>query len=123
LQQKFFYDQLHSICNHKLADDNAETLRTRLRDPTKAYHRLFTFIKYLQIELTNNQAEQSLRYMVIFRKICFGTRTWQGSLSHSVLPSLLMTAKRQGQHPLTFFEALFTSNTSTVQAALYNGRC
>jgi len=121
VQQKYFYDQLHSFCNCKLADDNAETLRTRLRDPTKAYHRLFTFLKYPQIEPTNNQAEQSLRYMVIFRKICFGTRSSQGSLSHSVLPSLLMTAKRQGQHPLTFFKTLFTSNTATAQEALYRG--
>lgn len=121
-QQKFFYDQLDSICNCKLDDDNAKSLRTRLRDPTKLYHRLFTFLKYPQIEPTNNQAEQSLRYMVIFRKICFGTRSSQGSLSHSVLPSLLMTAKRQGQHPLTFFQTLFTSDTPTAQAALYNGR-
>jgi transposase len=121
-QQKFFYDQLDSICSCQLDDDNAETLRTRLRDPTRLYHRLFTFLKYPQIEPTNNQAEQSLRYMVIFRKICFGTRSSQGSLPHSVLPSLLMTARRQGQHPLTFFETLFTSDTATAQAALYNGR-
>ena len=122
VKQKFFYNQLDSICSRKLTDDNAETLRTRLRDPTKVYHRLFTFLKYPQIEPTNNQAEQSLRYMVIFRKICFGTRSSQGSLSHSVLPSLLMTARRQGQHPLTFFKTLFTSNTATAQTALYNGR-
>jgi len=92
-------------------------------NPTRLYHRLFTFLKYPQVQPTNNQAEQPLRYMVIFRKICFGTRSAQGSLSHSVLPSLLMTAKRQGQHPLTFFETLFTSDTATAQAALYNGRC
>jgi transposase-like protein len=120
--QKLFYDQLDSICNCQLDDDKTETLRTRLRDPTRLYHRLFTFLKYPQIEPTNNQAEQSLRYMVIFRKICFGTRSYQGSLSHSVLPSLLMTARRQGQHPLTFFETLFTSDTATAQTALYNGR-
>ena len=81
---------------------------------------LFTFLKYPQIQPTNNQAEQSLRYMVIFRKICFGTRSSQGPLSHSVLPSLLMTAKRQGPHPLTFFETLFTCDTATAQAALDN---
>ena len=123
VQLKFFYDQLDSICNCELDDDNAKALKTRLRDPTRLYHRLFTFLKYPQIEPTNNQAEQSLRYMVIFRKICFGTRSSQGSLSHSVLPSLLMTAKRQGQHPLAFFETLFTSDTATAQAALYNGSC
>jgi len=119
MQQKFFYDKLDSICNCKLKDVSAETLRTRLRDPTKEYHRLFTFIKYPDIEPTNNQAEQSLRYLVIFRKICFGTRSPQGSLSHSVLPSLLMTARRQGKHPLSFFKTLLTSDTATAQASLY----
>jgi hypothetical protein len=44
----------------------------------------------------------------------------EGSYSHSVLPSLLLTAKRQGKHPLAFFESLFTSDTATAQAALYN---
>jgi hypothetical protein len=58
--------------------------------------------------------------MVIFRKICMGTRSDSGSYTHSVLPSLLVTAQRQGRHPLRFFESLFASKTQTAQAALYN---
>ncbi len=88
--------------------------------PRKEYNRLFTFLKYPDVQPTNNQAEQSLRNMVIFRKICFGTRSGEGSRSHSVLPSLLLTAKRQGKHPLAFFESLFNSDSATAQAALYN---
>lgn len=114
------YCALNTICSAKLADDKAETLRKRLLDPNKEYDRLFTFLKYPEVQPTNNQAEQSLRNMVIFRKICFGTRSAQGSHSHSVLPSLLMTARRQGKHPLTFFQTLFTADTPTAQAALYN---
>ena len=114
------YSVLNSICLTKLAHDKAETLRQRLIDPKKEYNRLFTFLKYPDVQPTNNQAEQSLRNMVIFRKICFGTRSGDGSYSHSVLPSLLLTAKRQGKHPLPFFESLFTSDTATAQAALYN---
>jgi len=114
------YSVLNSICLTKLADDKAETLRQRLLDPKKEYNRLFTFLKYPDVQPTNNQAEQSLRNMVIFRKICFGTRSGEGSYSHSVLPSLLLTAKRQGNHPLAFFESLFTSDTATAQAELYN---
>ena len=114
------YSALNSICLTKVADDNAETLRQRLLNPKKEYNRLFTFLKYPDVQPTNNQAEQSLRNMVIFRKICFGTRSGQGSCSHSVLPSLLLTAKRQGKHPLEFFETLFTADTATAQAVLYN---
>ncbi len=45
----------------------------------------------------------------------------EGSYSHSVLPSLVLTAKRQGKHLLGFFQTLFTSDTATAQAALYDG--
>ncbi len=114
------YRALNSICATTLTDDKAEVLRKRLLNPKKEYHRLFTFLRYPEVQPSNNQAEQSLRNMVIFRKICFGTRSVDGSQSHSVLPSLLITAKRQGKHPLAFFQTLFTSDTPNAQAALYN---
>jgi hypothetical protein len=36
------------------------------------------------------------------------------------LPNLLLTARWQDKHPLAFFQTLFTSDTPTAQAALYN---
>jgi transposase len=114
------YSALNSIATGNLAEQKAEAFRLRLLDHNREYNRLFTFLKYPDVQPTNNQAEQSLRNMVIFRKICFGTRSPKGSYSHSVLPSLLLTAKRQGSHPLEFFRILFTSDTPTAQAALYN---
>lgn len=114
-----FYSAINSIAMKKLKDKKAESFRIRLLDPKKEYNRLFTFLKYPGVQPTNNQAEQSLRNIVIFRKVCFGTRSPEGSYSHSVLPSLLLTAKRQEQHPLNFFKTLFLENTSTAQNALY----
>ena len=114
-----FYSILNSICTGTFAVEKAETLKQRLLDPKREYNRLFTFMDYPNVQPTNNQAEQSLRNMVIFRKICFGTRSAEGSYSHSILPSLLLTARRQGKHPLNFFKILFTSDTPTSQAALY----
>jgi transposase len=96
------------------------TLQRRLADADKDKPRLFTFLKYPNLQPTNNQAERPLRGMVIFRKICMGTRSPGGSYIHSVLPSLLLAAQRQGRHPLGFFETLFCSTTPTAQAALYN---
>ena len=69
---------------------------------------------------TNNLAEQSLRHLVIFRKISFGTRSDSGLKTHSILPSLVQTAKRQGIHPREFLQTLLTADTATAQAALYN---
>ena len=103
----------------KLKAKNAETLRLRLLNPKKDFDHLFTFLDHKNVQPTNNQAEQSLRKMVIFRKICFGTRSSEGSRSHSILPSLVLTTKRQGKHPLDFLQTLFSSDTATAQAALY----
>ncbi|MDY6954935.1 MAG: transposase, partial [Thermodesulfobacteriota bacterium] len=114
------YSAVDTICSRRLKEQKVEAFRKRLLDPKREYGRLFTFLKHPGVQPTNNQAEQSLRDIVIFRKICFGTRSNEGSLSQSVLPSLLLTATRQGQHPLEFFKTLFTSDTPTAQAALYN---
>jgi transposase len=80
---------------------------------------LFTFLRHHGVPPTNNHAEQSLRHMVIFRKLSFGTRSQTGLKTHSILPSLVQTARRQGVSPINFFQTLFTSNTQTAQAALY----
>lgn len=113
------YALLGEICLVPLHHADAETLRTRLLHPNKEYHRLFTFLKHSDVEPTNNHAEQSIRNMVIFRKISFGTRSAAGSRSHSVLPSLILTAKRQDNHPLKFLQTLFTEQTDVAQSALY----
>jgi len=65
-------------------------------------------------------AEQSLRHMVIFRKVCFGTRSDKGLKTHSIIPTLVQTARRQGVHPREFLHILYTKDTATAQAALYN---
>lgn len=114
------YSILNTICLTRLADNNAEAFRKRLLDHKKEYDRLFTFLRYPDVQPTNNQAEQSLRNLVIFRKVCFGTRSADGSRTHSVLPSLVLTAQRQKQHPLKFLQTLFTSPPATAQEALFN---
>ena len=96
----------------------AETLRTYLAGPEQKF--LFTFLRHPGVPPTNNHAEQSLRHLVIFRKICFGTRSDSGLKTHSILPSLVQTARRQGVHPREFLQTLLTADTATAQAALYN---
>jgi hypothetical protein len=119
-RRRGLYRQLGTICARPLIDQKALALQHRLSAADKDKPRLFTFLKHPHLQPTNNQAERSLRGMVIFRKICMGTRSAGGSYTHSVLPSLLVTAQRQGRHPLGFFETLFCSKTQTAQAALYH---
>ena len=110
--------ELINICKQTFCFKPAETLRNYLMGLEQKF--LFTFLRHPGVPPTNNHAEQSLRYLVIFRKICFGTRSESGLKTHSILPSLVQTARRQGRHPITFLQILLTADTATAQAALYN---
>jgi transposase len=68
---------------------------------------------------TNNQAERSLRPVVIMRKVIQGTRSDKGMENHTVLRSLLETPKRQDKNPHRFLFDLVTMSTAEAQAALY----
>lgn len=116
--EKKFLKKLNNICKQPLRFKPAETLRAYLAGPEQIF--LFTFLRRPGVPTTNNQAEQSMRHMVIFRKICFGTRSESGLKTHSILPSLVQTARRQGVQPRVFLQTLLTADTATAQAALYN---
>jgi transposase len=109
--------RLANICRKPLSFKPAVTLKTFLTGPEKHY--LFTFLRHKGVPPTNNHAEQSVRFMVIFRKIFFGTRSEIGLITHSILPSLTQTSRRQGVSPIYFFQVLFTSDIQTAKAALY----
>jgi hypothetical protein len=115
--EKRFVSELKKLCASTLGYKPAETLRASLIG--KDHKHLFTFLRYPGVQPTNNQAEQSIRFLVIFRKIMFGTRSESGLSTHSILPSLVLTAMRQGRHPREFLQTLLTSDTATAQAALY----
>jgi len=116
--EKKFLENLKTYCAYELSFSSAETLRSKLVG--KEIKQLFTFLRHPDVPPTNNQAEQSLRSIVIFRKIIFGTRSAAGLRTHSILPSLVLTARRQGQHPRDFLQILLTSDTTTAQVALFN---
>ncbi len=116
--EKCSVTELDTICKQRLRFKPAETLRTYLVGPEQKF--LFTFLRHPGVPPTNNHAEQSLRFLVIFRKVCFGTRSKSGLKIHSILPSLVQTARRQGIPPREFLQTLLTADTATAQAALYN---
>ena len=116
--EKRFVRELNTICKQPLRFKPAEALRTFLAGPEQKF--LFTFLRRPGVPPTNNHAEQSLRHLVIFRKICFGSRSDSGLKTHSILPSLVQTARRQGVPPRKFLQTLLTENTATAQAALYS---
>ncbi len=120
LKSKGLYRRLKKICKTDLSHESAKAFQQRLLDPKKEFNRLFVFLDHRGVDPTNNHAERALRRLVIFRKVCFGTRTDEGAYRHSVLPSLLTTANRQGKHPIEFLQTLFSQNPATAQKELYS---
>jgi transposase len=116
--ERQFLKELKTICKQPLHFKPAETLRTYLIGPE--HKNLFTFLRVPGVPPTNNLAEQSLRKLVIFRKVCFGTRSEKGLKAHSIIPSLVQTANTQGVHPLAFLKTLLTADTATAHKTLYN---
>jgi len=116
--EKKFSKKLSRICKKVLSFKPADNLRKFLVGSER--EKLFTFMRYPDIPPTNNHAEQAIRRMVIFRKVSFGTRSQSGLTTHSVLPSLVTTAKLQGVHPMDFLKILLTKDTANAQAALFH---
>jgi hypothetical protein len=116
-REKAFRKELNRICSQPLTYPRAETLRQRLIGPEQKL--LFTFLRHRGVPPTNNEAERSLRPVVIMPKVIHGTRSDKGLDNHSILRSLMETAKRQGKKVREVFEALFTQDTPKAQQALY----
>jgi len=109
--------KLRALCRARLRHPKVEAFRKRLLGPEQKL--LFTCFRRKGVPPTNNQAERSLRPLVIMRKIVQGTRSQKGLENHSVLRSLFETARRQGKKPHEFFRALFTQTTPKAFGALY----
>ena len=116
-QERRFRNRLRRLCRQPLRYPKAEKLRERLNGPEQRL--LLTCFRHPGVPPTNNQAERSLRPVVIMRKVIQGTRSENGLENHSVLRSLLETAKRQDKKPHRFLFDLFTKSTAHAQAALY----
>jgi transposase len=113
-----FLRLLCRICKQSFSFKPAENLRKFLMGPDQKS--LFTFLRNANVPPTNNHAEQSLRHLVIFRKTSFGTRSESGMHAHSVLTSLVQTARRQNVHPRRFLEVLLTTDTHTAKSTIFN---
>ena len=112
---------LDLLCEKPLRHDKAETLRKRFLPGARERGEVFTCIRH-GTPPTNNQAERSLRPLVIFRKVCMGTRSTIGSDNIAVFSSLIETAHRQGADTITLLRQLFIGTPEDVHLALFPAR-
>lgn len=93
--------------SHYFTNELKELSKINKRDPEKLIRYKTTLLKnipqYLtcladsKIPLTNNQAERSLRHLVLKRKISFGSLTQRTADNLAVLLSVLMSWKQRYQ--------------------------
>ena len=101
----------------RLENTRAEKLRLRV---FKFKKELFTFRKHPDIDSNNNLVERQLRPNVILRKITYGSREPSGTSNHSIIMSLIQTAKLNGHHELEILQDVLTRDSDTVIRKIYS---
>lgn len=90
--------RLKKACNSGSKADHAK-LKAFAKEILNDWDAVVAFVKNPQLPATNNEAERALRMAVIYRKICYGTRTEEGSRSYASFLSVMETCKRRGINP------------------------
>jgi transposase len=65
---------------------------------------IFMVLIHPFLPLTNNEAERCLRHWVIYRRICYGTRTPCGTRVFALLASVTDTCRKRGHSPWRYLE-------------------
>ena len=102
----------------KLLHEKAETLRKRLLPGAREYKEVFAFIRF-DGPPTNNHAERAIRPLVIFRKVCHGSRSRKGSENVAIFSSLAQTAKQQESSVIDLFKSLFQGSVAESHDQLF----
>jgi transposase len=85
------------------------------------FHGLLHFMNDPDIPAHNNGGEQSIRALVLFRKVVFGTRSDRGTQVHAQFMSTSQTAKKQGiDHGDFIIEALAAHYAGKPPPSIYD---
>ena len=95
------------ICKPFIDSDAPQ--RTLCERILRYVHELFTFVVNRQVSPTNNEAERSLRPLVIARKVWGGTRSKQGSIDAMRRATLMDTWRVRGLNPFLEVQKLLLS--------------
>lgn len=110
---------LDRVCSTEdLAHAKAQTLRSRLLPGAREYNEVFAFVEFGGPP-TNNHAERALRPLVIFRKVCLGSRSRTGSKNVAVFSSLAQTVKQQKGSVIDLFQSLLRTSVDRAHEQLF----
>lgn len=95
--------KLQTLMKIKSTNKSATILVNRIK---RHKNELLRFVKHKEVEYHNNRAERTIRAVVIFRKLSFGSRTPQGAQYYAMLTSVLETCRLKGKSMLVFLKEL-----------------
>lgn len=109
-RDKAYHSRRESITNalrdFDFPNPNKRILKRFAKRLKRHKEEILTFLYEKNIDYHNNHAEQQIRPDVIFRKITFGNRSYAGAENHSVIMSIIQTAKLNGIDPIGAVEKI-----------------
>ena len=97
--------RLKRACNLGSKQDHAK-LKSLAKEILNDWDAVVAFVKNPELPPTNNDAERALRMAVIYRKVCFGTRTEEGSRSFAAFISVMETCRLRGVNPWEYIASI-----------------
>jgi transposase len=107
--------RLKELCE-KMARSQNEKARKLGRELLNDWEAIFRVLEHPQLPLTNNIAERILRHWVILRRITYGTRTLQGSLSLAITASVIETCRLRHSSPLRYLQQVIAARRAGLDA-------
>jgi transposase len=90
--------RLKRACNLGAKSEHAK-LKSLAKEILNDWDGVVAFVKNPELPATNNLAERALRWVVLYRKITFGTRTSEGSKSFAASLSVIKTCRLRKVDP------------------------
>jgi transposase len=90
------------ICEKYGGDILHEKTKSLAREFLNDWDAIFRILEYPYLPLTNNEAERGLRPWVLLRKICFGSKSSQGTKTFTLLASVLGTCRKRAVNSVQF---------------------
>lgn len=109
-----------SLNDFSFPNPNKRILKRFAKRLARHKDEIFTFLYKKNIDYHNNYAERQIRPDVIFRKITYGNRSIEGAQNHSVIMTILQTAKLNGIDPLIALEKILLRSPQNPLAKAFS---
>jgi transposase len=100
--------RLRALCEQH-RDDGNDKLRALAREFLLDWDVILRQVSEPQLPLTNNAAEQALRYWVIARRISMGTHSESGTRAFALLASVMETCRKRPASSWTYIASVIAA--------------